>query len=180
VFYHDLLISKLHYIDYQKATDGIHGSKDMVHGFYNIQFSQGEGRMKHLRAPCQKVPSLSPPCHAEITLLMPEFCDPTSGSCVVSGEVDMRDGNKNSTVVGASNKLLECHGEPENHNLLHDHGKYTCSLWEIYADAMRKKMGRIGSFLISQCQTFEIYHPYCSFYLPQPRLKIKEKAEQYY
>jgi hypothetical protein len=53
--------------------------------------------------PCQKAPSLSPACHAELTL-MPEFCDPTSGSCVVSG--DTRDRDKNSTVVGASNMLL--------------------------------------------------------------------------
>ncbi len=33
VFYHDLLITKLHHIDYQKNTDGIHNSKDMLHGF---------------------------------------------------------------------------------------------------------------------------------------------------
>ena len=29
-------------------------------------------------SPCQKIPSVSPPCHTKITLLMKEFCDPTS------------------------------------------------------------------------------------------------------
>jgi hypothetical protein len=30
--------------------------------------------------PCQKVPRISPPCHAKVTLLMAEFYDPTSAS----------------------------------------------------------------------------------------------------
>ena len=60
--------------------------------------------------------------------------------------------------------LVKCHGEPENNNLLYDHGKTTLSLWEIYTYAMRKKMGRIDSLLISECQIFEFHHPYCSSY----------------
>jgi hypothetical protein len=28
--------------------------------------------------PCQKIPSISPPCHTKVTLLMAEFCDPAS------------------------------------------------------------------------------------------------------
>jgi hypothetical protein len=76
----------------------------------------------------------------------------------------MRDWDKNSTVVGTLNMLVKCHGEPENHNPLYDQGKSTCSLWEIDTDGMRKKMGRIGLLLVSQCQNFEIHHPYYSFY----------------
>ena len=68
--------------------------------------------------PCLKVPSVSPPRHTEIMLLMAEFCDPTSGSCVVSGEFDVGEVDKNSSLVGASNLLVKCHGEPENHKLL--------------------------------------------------------------
>ena len=73
---------------------------------------------------------------------MAEFCDPTSGSCVVSGEFDVRDVDKNSSLVGASNMLVKCHGEPENHNPVYDHGKTTFSLWDIDTDAMRKKNGK--------------------------------------
>ena len=36
--------------------------------------------MKQRLAPCQKVPSVSPPCHAKVTLLMAEICDPMSAS----------------------------------------------------------------------------------------------------
>ncbi len=36
VFYHDLLITKLHHIDYENYTDGIHHPKDMLHGFQKI------------------------------------------------------------------------------------------------------------------------------------------------
>ena len=70
---------------------------------------------------------------------MAEFCDPRSGSCVVSGEVDVRDGDKNSTLVGASNLLDECHGEPEKHKLSYNNGTTTLSLWEIDTYVMRKK-----------------------------------------
>ena len=35
--------------------------------------------------------------------------------------------------------LVKCHGEPENHNALHDHGKTTLCQWEIYTDTIRKK-----------------------------------------
>ena len=76
----------------------------------------------------------------------------------------MREVDKNSSLIGASNMLVKCHGEPENHNPAYDHGKTTFSLWEIDTDAMRKKMGRIDSLLISQCPKFEIHHPYCSIY----------------
>jgi len=58
--------------------------------------------------------------------------------------------------------LVKCHGE--NHNALHDHGKTTLNLWEIYTATIRKKMGRIDSLLISGCQNFEFHHPYCSSY----------------
>jgi len=40
VFYHDLLISKLHYIDYKNYTDGIQHSKGMLHGFQKIYLYQ--------------------------------------------------------------------------------------------------------------------------------------------
>ena len=92
---------------------------------------------------------------------MPNFCDPRSGSSEVSGQLDW---DENSTLVGVSNMSSKCHGEPENQKPLYDHGKYTCNLWKIDTDVMRKKMGRIGSLLISQCQNFEIHNPYCSFY----------------
>jgi hypothetical protein len=36
VFHHDLLMAKLHHIDYKNDTDGIHGSKAMLHGFQKI------------------------------------------------------------------------------------------------------------------------------------------------
>jgi hypothetical protein len=36
VFYHNLLIPKLHDIAYKNYTDGIHISKDWLHGFQNI------------------------------------------------------------------------------------------------------------------------------------------------
>ena len=36
--------------------------------------------MKQRLAPCQKAPSVSPPCHAKVTLLMAEICDPMSAS----------------------------------------------------------------------------------------------------
>ena len=61
---------------------------------------------------------------------------------MVSGKVDMRAGIKNSTVFGALNMLVKCHGEPENHNALHDHGKTTLGLWEIYTATIRKKNGK--------------------------------------
>jgi len=35
--------------------------------------------------------------------------------------------------------LVKCHGEPENQSMLHDHGKTTLGLWEIYTDTIRKK-----------------------------------------
>jgi hypothetical protein len=38
--------------------------------------------------------------------------------------------------------LVKYHGDPENHNLLYDQGKSTCSLWEIDTDGMRKKNGK--------------------------------------
>ena len=31
--YHVLLMAKLHYIEYKNYTDGIHGSKYMLHGY---------------------------------------------------------------------------------------------------------------------------------------------------
>jgi len=46
----------------------------------------------------------------------------------VSGEVDVREGDKNSTFVGISNLFMKCHGEPENHKLLYDHGTITLSI----------------------------------------------------
>ena len=36
VFHHDLLITKLHYIDFKKYTDGIYSSKGMLHGYQKI------------------------------------------------------------------------------------------------------------------------------------------------
>jgi len=36
VFYHDLLITELHYIDYKKYSDSRHNSKDTLHGFLKI------------------------------------------------------------------------------------------------------------------------------------------------
>ena len=36
VFHHDLLITELHYIDFKYYTDGIHGSKAMLHGHQKI------------------------------------------------------------------------------------------------------------------------------------------------
>jgi hypothetical protein len=62
---------------------------------------------------------------------MEEFCDPPSGSCVLSGEFNVRIGDRNSTPVGTSNMFVKCHGEPENDKLLYDHGKITLSIWEI-------------------------------------------------
>jgi len=35
-FHHDLLMAKLHYIDYKNFTDGIYGSKGMLHGYTKI------------------------------------------------------------------------------------------------------------------------------------------------
>jgi hypothetical protein len=64
-------------------------------------------------------------------------------------------GAKNSTFVGAE-MLVKCHDEPENYKLLYDHGTTTFSLWEMDIAALRKKMGRIDSLLISQCQKYEI------------------------
>jgi hypothetical protein len=90
---------------------------------------------------------------------MAEFCDPTSGSCVVSVEFDVRDGDKNSTLVGTSNLFVKCHGEPENHKLLYGHGRSALIIWEIGIAAMEKKMGKIGSLLIPQFQKYEISPP---------------------
>ena len=45
VFYHDLLITKLHHIDYENYTDGIHHPKDMLHGFQKISMEGGDGAM---------------------------------------------------------------------------------------------------------------------------------------
>jgi len=47
---------------------------------------------------------------------------------MVSGEVDMRDTDKNSTLVGTSNLFMKCHDEPENHKFLYDHGTVTLSI----------------------------------------------------
>ena len=77
---------------------------------------------------------------------------------MVSGEVDVRDGDKNSTLVGASNLLDECHDEPGKHKLSYNNGTTTLSLWEIDTYVMRKKLGRIGSLLVSQCQKYVFYH----------------------
>ena len=78
---------------------------------------------------------------------------------MVSGEVDVRDRDKNSTLVGASNLLVECHGEPEKHKLPYNNSITTLIIWEIDISVMRKNLGRIGSLLVSQCQKYEIYHP---------------------
>ena len=40
VFYHDLLISELHHIGYEKYTDGIHIPKYLPDGFQKIYLSQ--------------------------------------------------------------------------------------------------------------------------------------------
>ena len=40
VFYHDLLISELHHISYEKYTDGIHIPKYLPDGFQRIYLSQ--------------------------------------------------------------------------------------------------------------------------------------------
>ena len=39
VFYYDLLINKLHYIDYKKytASDNMHGTKYMLHIYQNLK-----------------------------------------------------------------------------------------------------------------------------------------------
>jgi hypothetical protein len=39
-----------------------------------------KGEEQVTTSPIQKVPSVSPPCHAKVTLLMKEFYDPTSAS----------------------------------------------------------------------------------------------------
>ncbi len=43
---------------------------------------------------------------------MTEFCDPTLGICLVGCEFDVREVDKNSSLVRASNMLVKCHGEP--------------------------------------------------------------------
>jgi hypothetical protein len=93
------------------------------------------------------------------------------------GEVDVGDGDKNSTLVGASNLLVKCHGEPENHKSHNDPSKTSLNIWEIDITSMRKKMGRIGLLLIPQCEKYEFHHSECSYcqLLPQP--EIEEKAE---
>jgi hypothetical protein len=60
-----------------------------------------KGDEKAMKSPIQKVPSVSPPCHAKVTLLMNEFCDPMSApdkpKCVFV--VDRI--SQSSTLVGA-------------------------------------------------------------------------------
>jgi len=46
---------------------------------------------------------------------------------MVSGEVDVRDADKNSTLVRTSNLFMKCHDEPETHKFLYDHGTVTLS-----------------------------------------------------
>ena len=60
MFYHNLLITKLHYIDCKNYADGMHGSKYRLHGYQKVKWSQWKVRMKQQQAPCQKVPSVSP------------------------------------------------------------------------------------------------------------------------
>jgi hypothetical protein len=57
-------------------------------------------------SPIQKVPSVSPPCHAKVTLLMKEFCDPMSAfdkpKCVfVVDQLELDQIVQNSTPVRA-------------------------------------------------------------------------------
>ncbi len=66
--------------------------------------------------------------------------------------------DKNSSLVGASNLLVKCHGEPEDHKMPYYHGKTNLCPWEIDIAAIGKKMGRIGSLFIPQCQNYKIYH----------------------
>ena len=60
-----------------------------------------KGEEEATTSPIQKVPSVSPPRHAKVTLLMKEICDPTSAfdkpKCVFA--VDQI--AQNSTFVGA-------------------------------------------------------------------------------
>jgi hypothetical protein len=105
--------------------------KVCVIAFRKSSYLNGKWGWSNSEPPSQKVPSVSPPCHAKVTHLMEEFCDPTSGNCVLSGELNVRVGDINSTPVGTSNMFVKCHGKPENHKLLHDHGKITLSILVI-------------------------------------------------
>lgn len=50
----DLLITKLDHIDYKNYTDDMHGSKDMLHGFQQISWSQWKMMMKQRQAYIKK------------------------------------------------------------------------------------------------------------------------------
>jgi hypothetical protein len=52
----------------------------MAHMVQNICLIERCGKSNKSPIQFQKVPSVSPPCHAKVTLLMQEFCDPMSAS----------------------------------------------------------------------------------------------------
>jgi hypothetical protein len=90
-------------------------------------------------------------------LLMAELCDPMSAfdkpKCVlVKSELP-----KIAHLSVFKIMSVKCHGEPEIHIQLYNYSTTTLSLWEIHIIAMRKKIGRIGSLLISQCQKYVIH-----------------------
>ena len=66
----------------------------------NLNFPM-KGEEEATTSPIQKVPSVSPPCHAKVTLLMNEFCDPTSAFDKPKCVFDADQIAQNSTPVGA-------------------------------------------------------------------------------
>jgi hypothetical protein len=80
VFHHDLLITKLHHIDYKIVLMAYIVQKIGFMASRKSSYLNKRWGWSNDEPPCQKAPSLSPPCHAKVTLLMAEFCDPTSAS----------------------------------------------------------------------------------------------------
>jgi len=80
VFYHDLLITKLHHIGYKIILMAYIVQKICFMASRISNYLNKIWGWSNDKPPCQKVSSISPPCHTKVTLLMAEFCDPTSAS----------------------------------------------------------------------------------------------------
>ena len=100
-------------------------------------------------SPFQKVPSVSPPCHAKVTLLMKEFYDPTSAHVKLQCDFVLDRISQSRTSVGVRILFMKCHGEPENHKVLYDYGKkYSDSIESIYCWCRGKYVKDLFTFRI--------------------------------
>ena len=96
VFHHNLLITKLQHIDYKIILMAYMVKKIGFMASQKSYYLNEWWGWSNNKPPCQKVSSVSPPCHEKVMLLMAEFCDLTSAS----DKPKLIEVAQNSTLVG--------------------------------------------------------------------------------